>query len=71
MRKILIVALIIVGGAITGDAQDGTKGCLLPPGAAQDGTKGCLLPPGANLKADQIETSKGGPRPLSWSGTSS
>jgi hypothetical protein len=57
MRKILIVALIIVGGAITGDAQDGTKGCLLPPGA--------------NLKADQIETSKGGPRPLSWSGTSS
>ena len=45
MRKILIVALVIVGAAITGDAQDGTKGRLLPPGS--------------NVRAQRIETSKG------------
>ena len=33
MRKVLIIALVIVGAAITGDAQDGPKGPMLPPGS--------------------------------------
>jgi lipopolysaccharide assembly outer membrane protein LptD (OstA) len=33
MRKMFIVALVIVGAAITGDAQAGPKGTMLPPGS--------------------------------------
>jgi lipopolysaccharide assembly outer membrane protein LptD (OstA) len=45
MRKILIVALVILGAAITGDAQVGAKGPSLPPGS--------------RVSAGRIETSKG------------
>ena len=31
MRKILLVALVVVGGTITGDAQGGRKGPVFPP----------------------------------------
>jgi lipopolysaccharide assembly outer membrane protein LptD (OstA) len=45
MRKILIVALVILGAAITGDAQDGPKGTSLPPGS--------------KVSAQRVEKSKG------------
>jgi lipopolysaccharide assembly outer membrane protein LptD (OstA) len=44
MRKILVVALVIVGAAITGDAQVGPKG---------------NLPRGVNVTAGRTDTSKG------------